>query len=329
MSSIDVIVPCYRYGRFLRQCVESILSQDAGRIRVLIIDDHSPDETSEVGPALAREDTRVTYRRHPVNRGHIATYNEGIEWLKADYMLLLSADDYLLPGSFRRAFALLDADSRIGLCFGPAVVQQADGSTVASRPKVLADAKEPVVFEGADFIRHAAIERASNIVPTPTAIVRTSLLQRVGGYRVDLPHSADFELWLRLAANGRVAAVSAPQAVYRRHENNMSTAYLQDSNLTDLQQRRAAVDAFLTACEASFPPARKLHGELLRHLAREMLHCASDAFNHGRFDQSARLRSMALTADPGVRASRPWAALALKRMLGLRLSSALLPFVSR
>ncbi len=47
MSFVDVIVPCYRYGHFLRECVESVLEQEVN-VRVLIIDDASPDDTAEV-----------------------------------------------------------------------------------------------------------------------------------------------------------------------------------------------------------------------------------------------------------------------------------------
>ena len=43
---IDVVVPCYQYGRFLRECVDSILSQGIGDIRVLVIDNASTDATS-------------------------------------------------------------------------------------------------------------------------------------------------------------------------------------------------------------------------------------------------------------------------------------------
>ena len=77
MSRVDVIVPCYNYGRFLRECVESVLGQPVD-VRVLIIDDASTDDTPEVAAALAAEDARVEFRRHAVNRGHIATYNEGL-----------------------------------------------------------------------------------------------------------------------------------------------------------------------------------------------------------------------------------------------------------
>jgi cellulose synthase/poly-beta-1,6-N-acetylglucosamine synthase-like glycosyltransferase len=118
VSSVDVFVPCYRYGHFLRQCVESVLSQSGVSVRVLIIDEASPDNTAEVAAALASEDPLVSFIRHIENKGHIATYNEGIEWASADYMLLLSADDYLLPGALSRAAELMDAHPEVGFTFG-------------------------------------------------------------------------------------------------------------------------------------------------------------------------------------------------------------------
>jgi glycosyltransferase involved in cell wall biosynthesis len=67
-SSIDIVVPCYNYGRYLRSCVRSILDQSGVVLRVLIIDDASSDETADVGRALAKEDSRVTFWSHSVNQ---------------------------------------------------------------------------------------------------------------------------------------------------------------------------------------------------------------------------------------------------------------------
>ena len=75
---------------------------DAGGVdvRVLIIDDASTDDTPQVGQTLASTDSRVQFRRHDANKGHIATYNEGLlGWAAARYSLLLSADDALVPGA--------------------------------------------------------------------------------------------------------------------------------------------------------------------------------------------------------------------------------------
>ena len=89
MSSLDVYIPCYCYGHFLRECVQSVLSQSIQDVRVLIIDDASPDDSAEVAASLARQDSRLELRRHAVNQGHIRTYNEGLEWATGDYTLLL------------------------------------------------------------------------------------------------------------------------------------------------------------------------------------------------------------------------------------------------
>src|ERR1700754_2370869 len=103
MSTVDVVIPCYNYARYLRGCVSSALDQPGVDVRVLVIDDASSDETASVGRDLARSDGRVTFRRHESNKGHIATYNEGlIGWSTADYTALLSADDLLAPGSLGR-----------------------------------------------------------------------------------------------------------------------------------------------------------------------------------------------------------------------------------
>src|SRR5208337_1578043 len=86
VSTVDVVIPCYNYARYLRRCVQSVLSQSGVDVRVLVIDDASSDDTPQVGNDLAGSDSRVEFRRHEVNRGHIATYNEGlIGWSTAKY----------------------------------------------------------------------------------------------------------------------------------------------------------------------------------------------------------------------------------------------------
>lgn len=327
MSSVDVVVPCYRYGRYLRDCVQSVLTQAACDVRVLVIDDESPDDTPEIGAALAEADTRVSYRRHAVNRGHISTYNEGIDWAQADYMLLLSADDYLLPGAVGRAVAMMDAHPEMGLCFGNAVELQVHGGMRPIRVKAGA-ASGSFAMSGARFIELSIRAGAQNIVPTPSAFVRTRLLKRLGAYRSDLPHSADLELWLRLAANASVGYIHEDQAVYRRHDANMSLGYAHDNALRDLQQRGAAIEAFVDTCRAQLPDAAATHASLTRSLALDAVGQASQAFNNSRFELSLRACEFAATLHPGIRRTMAWNRLRVKRDLGPAMSASLLTKVA-
>jgi GT2 family glycosyltransferase len=325
LSSVDVIVPCYRYGRFLRKCVESVLLQSLREIRVLIIDDASPDDTVDIAAELAAEDSRVHVLRHDSNRGHIATYNEGIEWASADYMLILSADDYLLPGALSRASAVMDAHPDVGLTFGKAVELRSDAET-PDPTYVLgsSDSGYWQVLDGPKFIESSA---GRNMVPTPTALVRTALQKRLGGYRPDLPHSGDMEMWFRLAVHSRVAQLDAFQAVYRHHADNMSLAYTFNSWLPDLQQRKAALDALFQTCSNVLPDSVRLRQRLLRCVAFDAVGFGSRAFNGGSMDECECCAEFALQICPQIKRSWPWVKLAWKRRLGPRGWIAIQPLV--
>jgi hypothetical protein len=293
----------------------------------LIIDDASPDDSAEVARQLGRENERVEVIVHDVNRKHIATYNEGLAWASSDYVLLLSADDYLLPGALERAAAVLDAHPDVGFVFGRVMERNADGTLRSSEPL-------PGVRESSDIaivsgLRFLQLSGARNLVPTPTAVVRNVLQQKVGGYRHDLPHTGDMEMWFRLAAHGSVAVLGAHQAVYRRHEANMSHAYYHSRRLPDLQQRSAAIEAFVDSAGRRLPDIDRLHRHMRRMLARDAIGYASSAFNDGDEALSRQLAECAKELSPTVRVTTPWLKFACKRLMGASTWRTVQPAVSR
>lgn len=315
MSSVDVVVPCYRYGHFLEQCVNSVLEQSDVAVRVLVIDDASPDDTAAVAVALMRRDARVHLIRHAVNRGHIATYNEGLAWASAEYVLLLSADDHLLPGALARATAVLDAHPEAAFAFGHAIVLADDDTDRSTRIYNARKASGAKVVSGPKFV---AMSGASNMVATPTAVVRTTLQHAVGGYRPELPHSGDMEMWLRLATLGSVAILRADQAVYRRHSANMSTAYYLKSRMPDLEHRRQAIDSFFADVGHALPKPQRAQQRMYRLLAREALGLASEAFDENDNAALNALTNFAARMDPRAALSLPALTLAAKQRLGRR-----------
>jgi len=321
VKTVDVIVPCYRYAHYLRECVVSVLSQTDVNVRVLIIDDASPDNTAEVAADLVKEDTRVIFRRHNFNQGHIATYNEGIDWASsADYLLLLSADDYLLPGALSQAVALMDDHPEVGFTFGKALILYENNNEKLRVPG--RDKKKWRIISGLDFIW---LNGSGNVVSTPTAIVRAKLQKKLGGYRPELPHTGDMEMWLRLAANGSVGIIDEYQAVQRRHANNMSLLYRVDTKLPDLRQRKAAIDCFLETCSHNFDSVSKLRNKLYCSLAYDVLGYARDAFDRGEMQAVDALTEFALEVSPEVRKSLSWKVLSFQCSIGLKVWCILRP----
>jgi glycosyltransferase involved in cell wall biosynthesis len=323
MSRVDVIIPCYNYGRYLRACVESVLSQEGIDVRVLVIDDASPDDTAEVGTRLAAEDGRVEFRRHAVNQRHIATYNEGLEWATGEYTLLLSADDLLTPSALARAARVMDNHLEVGLTTGRAIVlRSTEPNSPLPFPKVSSDYK---VVSREEFLE-VTCRTCINPVPTPTAIVRTTLQQLIGGYRQDLPHTADMEMWMRFAAHAPVAILESDQAYYRWHGQNMQVGY-QGDVIGDREHRKAAFDTLFRDFGHLLGDCDRYRQMATRVLGEDAFWAASRAFEAGELRACQELLKSAERIYPALRGEPAWSRLRWKRRIGPKLWSLIRPII--
>ena len=321
-ARVDVVIPCYKYGHYLRNSVGSVLSQAGVDVRVLIIDDASPDKTGEIAEELSRQDKRIDVIRHAANRGHIQSYNEGIDWTSGDYWLLLSADDMLAPGALARAAAIMSKHPSVGLTYGRALKAAAVDDFPAP-----CDRDEFLIIQGADFLRFVC-ETASNPVPTPTAVVRTSLQKSIGGYLKDLPHSGDAELWMRIAVYADVCALKACQALYRWHGANMQLDYLRPG-IGDLAESWQAFETVFANHGMHVPDRVRLSETANRVFAEQAFWKASRAFDGGYVEAFDDCLEFARKRSPALTRTAAWRRLQCKAMLGPRLWTTMAPLVNR
>ena len=215
---VSFVVPCYKHGHFLRECVASILSQTYSNVEVLVMDDCSPDDT----PAIAKSigDRRVVHVRNERNLGHLANYNKGIHLARGEYVWLLNVDDYLRrPYVLARFVEALERFPRAAYVFCPAVQvhEHAEGSAFGLH------GSKDVVFRGDDFLKRLLVR---NCVATPAVLVRKSSYDRMGAFPLDLPYAGDWYQWCRHALFGDVAYLAEPMVCYRLHALNMTKEYL-------------------------------------------------------------------------------------------------------
>ena len=91
---VSIVVPTHNYGHFLPQALDSALSQMDVDLEVIIVDDGSTDETSEV---IASYAGLVSSIRQD-NRGLSAARNTGLAIARGEFLVFLDADDILGPG---------------------------------------------------------------------------------------------------------------------------------------------------------------------------------------------------------------------------------------
>ena len=304
MASVDVAIPCYQYGHCLRRSVESVLSQGIDAVRVLVIDNASTDDSVEVAQELAAEDSRVEVVAHRRNRGAHASFNDGIDWAAADYFMVLCADDLLAPGSLVRATAIMDSHPEVGLAYGRAASVVFD-DPVPELPGTDRAAADPVDGEQAGDWRvltgRALLERFCRTgvchIAGPTALVRTTTQKEVGYYRPALPHTDDFELWMRFARLASAAETDAVQGISSVHASNRS-AFVRREHTWDLIHCAAAFDSFFAHEGAALPDADRLRRTARDSLAARAYWSALSHLCRGRVSTGVELMKLALRQRP-------------------------------
>jgi GT2 family glycosyltransferase len=294
MASVTVIVPCYRYGAYVTDCVRSVLANQEVDLDVLVIDDCSPDDTWETVRRLPELDRRIRVQRNSVNLGLIGTANVGIDAVTSDYVVLLSADDLLAPGWLDRGIAQLEAHPEASFAYGlTCLFTDAVPDPAGWAPTSVA------VYSGHEWIKQRCAAGLPDIM-SPETIVRSKAQLTVGGYNPALPHSSDAEMWLRLASVGDVIQVSGSTAAYYRvHDAAMSSA-IRASMLNELTVCRDAFEAWHSFAGDLVPDRDALLATARAGLARRAVRRALVAFLQDPSDQNEFLAlcDLAMECDP-------------------------------
>ena len=304
--TVSIVVPCYNYGRFLPSCVESCVGQIDVDVDVIVVDDASTDGSDSIAAALAAHDDRVQVVQHERNHGHIATYNDGLERVTGDYIVLLSADDLLVPGALSRAVSLMETWPTVGLVYGHPLLFE-DRLPV---PRTVA--RSWTIWRGAEWIAKQS-RRATSIIYSPEAVVRADVQREVGGYRSDLPHTGDMEMWLRVAAVADIGRVNGADQAFRREHPASMMATTFAGELVDLEERRRAFDEFFNGPGHDIPGGGQAQAVAHQALARQALELACVLDGKGAAQSVAELVAFARDVFPGFERLRVWRELEWRR----------------
>lgn len=222
--TVSFIVPCYKLAHLLPECINTILSQSYGDFEVLIMDDCSPDNTTEVAQSF--HDRRVKHVRNNQNLGHLRNYNKGINLARGKYVWLISADDYLRASYvLERYVDLLDRNPRIGYTFCAGFgVQNGMESQVIGRYPVREDRDH--VIPG-----HVMLKKLlrSNFVLAASGLVRRECYDKLSVFPLNMPWAGDWYLWCLFALYYDVGYFAEPMVCYRDHSLSMTTKLTHES----------------------------------------------------------------------------------------------------
>lgn len=253
--TIAIVITTFNHARFLGEAIASALAQTRPADEVIVIDDGSSDDPGAVAARFAG----VRFIRQ-ANAGVSAARNAGLATCRSEMVVFLDADDRLLPNALQ---AGLDCHRQCGPCgmvYGGYRLIARDGTRLSS---------DVHVAIGPDA--HGTLLRGNLIGMHASVMYRRAALVQTGGFDTALRHAEDYDLFLRLAMEHRIASHPTTIAEYRKHGANSSSDHLEMLRWTLVVQTRAASVSPAPDADRAWRQGQAL---LRAYYAGELLHDA-------------------------------------------------------
>ncbi len=201
---VSIVIPAYNAAPYLRQAIDSVLSQDYPHVELLVLDDGSTDDTRDI---LRGYGNRFSWESH-ANMGQAATINKGWRMAKGEIWSYLSADDALAPDAVRKAIPYLT--DGVVLAYG-------DFNLIDSSSRHIRRVEAPD-FNYQDMFSRLICQ------PGPGVFMKRRAVEAAGFWDGAYRQMPDYDLWLRLGLQGRFVRVSEVLASFRVHEQSQTFA---------------------------------------------------------------------------------------------------------
>ncbi len=184
---VGIVVPNLNQGRFLKDALDSILSQHHVDIQIALMDAGSTDNSIEL---IKKYKKHFTYWRSHPDRGQAAAINEGIKRFKGvDYVGWLNADDILLDDGLKKMVHILMDDPTAVAVFGKGYIIDEKTNRISTYPTE-------------SFISQTFSHRCT--ICQPASLIKHFAWKKIGGLNEELDMCMDYDMWWRLSKIGQI-----------------------------------------------------------------------------------------------------------------------------
>jgi glycosyltransferase involved in cell wall biosynthesis len=320
---VSVVIPTYNRSAYLRQAIDSVLTQSYGAFEIVISDNCSSDDTESIVRGLG--EPRIRYFRNTQNIGMVPNWNAGIRRARGKYIAILEDDNRWHPRYLERAVQTLDAHPQVAFVHTAVFLTDQDGRSSLLKKRW----DEDRLCDGLSELRELM---HGNRIFLSTVTSRRDCLHSVGLFDEAIPYAADWEMWLRLYLRYPAAYLAEPLASYRIHEGS-GTARLHSQAFSLFCEHRKVIRKTVRNIRAAHGKhlARELGRSWYRWLAEDELHRAWGSHKAGKLALARREAALAVRCAPEVVLRFPLRVLSicLTAILPERVGQSLLTFEER
>ncbi len=211
---VSVILPTYNGSKWLKKAIESVLHQSYQDWELLVVDDGSTDNTSEIVAGFAATDLRIRYLRNVSNLGIQKSLNRGLREAKGEYIARIDDDDmWSDTDKLAEQVEFLNTHPEY-ILVGTGVVMVNENGMELFRyllPQTDEEIKSKILFK--NYFVHSSV------------LFRKDIVLSVGGYSEEESalHFEDYDLWLRIGTLGKFSNLPIYATSYRVRADSISS----------------------------------------------------------------------------------------------------------
>ncbi|BAU11923.1 hypothetical protein LEP3755_24470 [Leptolyngbya sp. NIES-3755] len=205
---ISVIIPAYNSEKTIRETIGSVLNQTFGNFEIVVVDDGATDSTVAVVQSIP--DSRIKVFSYS-NGGLPTARNRGIEVSKGDYLTFLDADDLWTPDKLERQWQALEEHPEADVAYSWTTFVNQDGQFLYQGSSYGNDSN---IYH--KLLVKNCLDSGSNL------LVRRRAIAQIPHFDPEFPKAADWDFYIRLAAQFKFVCVPKYQILYRVHEGSSS-----------------------------------------------------------------------------------------------------------
>ncbi len=220
---ISIVMSAYNVEEYISQAIESILCQTFKDFELIIIDDHSTDNTLGIIKDFVKKDPRIKIVNNRKNLKIAASLNKGIKLSKSEIIARMDPDDIAHPDRLRRQFNFLRNNPNIAVVGSNILVINPEGKLISKReyPTTSKELKK-VMFKYSPFAH-------------PVIMFRKKVFDEFGGYDMKTVPCEDIALWFKIGSKYEFASIKKPLLKYRLIKTSGSHSNLKRLELIGLK----------------------------------------------------------------------------------------------
>jgi len=233
---ISVIMPVYNGEKYIKEAIESVLSQTYTDFEFIIINDGSNDCSENI--ILSYEDNRIVYLKNQENLKLIKTLNKGVSLSKGKYIARMDADDICFPHRFEKQINYLESNLDCSMVSVLPIIMNDDGTILYKSRFFVTTSPQACRF--ASFFESPIVH--------PGCIFRADELRKYQ-YRdcSDIFHVEDYDLWCRMFADGkRIESLNDYLLKYRVLDSSICKKYSDKQRENALNLSFKAINEYFT-----------------------------------------------------------------------------------